>query len=74
MYLKLFSLKWTLPEEIIKKIKKQIIQTVISTKVYFLFDLGSEKTSEFDNSIYSFVGCCSFGTGHLDLLMNFKDK
>ena len=38
----------------------------IRTKIYFLFDLGSEKTIEFDNSRYSFVGCCSFGTGHFE--------
>ena len=30
------------------------------------FDLGQEKIFELDNSINSFVGCCSFGTGHSD--------
>ena len=50
----------------IKKSKKKIIQINIKTKIYFLFDLGSEKKIEFDNSRYSFVGCCSLGTGHLE--------
>ena len=52
-------------------LKKKINQNEIRTKVYFLFDFGSEKIIEFDNSIYSFVGCCSLGTGHFELLINF---
>ena len=31
---------------------------------FFVF--GHENTIDFDNSINSFVGCCSLGTGHLD--------
>jgi len=31
---------------------------------FFVF--GQEKILDFDNSMNSFVGCCSLGTGHLD--------
>ena len=34
---------------------------------FFVF--GHEKILDFDNSMYSFVGCCSLGTGHLDSFM-----
>ena len=36
----------------------------IRTSDFFVF--GQEKILDFDNSINSFVGCCSLGTGHLD--------
>ena len=42
----------------------------ISTKKYFLVDFGQAKIIEFDNSKNSFVGCCSFGTGHLELFID----
>tara|TARA_Y100001947_G_C10133481_1_gene216676 strand:+ start:41 stop:199 length:159 start_codon:yes stop_codon:yes gene_type:complete len=38
------------------------------------FDLGQENTIEFDNSKNSFVGCCSFGTGHFELFIIFRDN
>jgi len=31
---------------------------------FFVF--GQEKITDFDNSMNSFVGCCSLGTGHID--------
>ena len=45
---------------------KVIIQDLIKTIQKDFFDLGQEKNFELDNSINSFVGCCSFGTGHSD--------
>ena len=44
---------------------KVIIQDLIKTIQKDFFDLGQEKIFELDNSINSFVGCCSFGTGHM---------
>ena len=38
--------------------------TNIGISDFFVF--GQEKTMDFDNSMNSFVGCCSLGTGHLD--------
>ena len=35
---------------------------------FFVF--GQENIVDFDNSINSFVGCCSLGTGHLDSFIN----
>ena len=35
---------------------------------FFVF--GQENMIDFDNSINSFVGCCSLGTGHLDSFIN----
>ena len=35
---------------------------------FFVF--GQEKMIDLDNSINSFVGCCSLGTGHLDSFIN----
>ena len=35
---------------------------------FFVF--GQENMVDFDNSINSFVGCCSLGTGHLDWFIN----
>ena len=38
------------------------------TNDFFVF--GQEKIIDLDNSINSFVGCCSLGTGHLDSFIN----
>ena len=50
--------------------KKVPIQNLINTKISDFLDFGQEKTVDFDNSMNSFVGCCSLGTGHLDSFMN----
>ena len=59
-------LKYTLPEEIIRKRTKEPAQNFINIEIRDVFVLGQEKILEFDNSKNSFVGCCSLGTGHLD--------
>ena len=41
-------------------------QNFINTVISDFFVFGQEKMVDFDNSINSFVGCCSLGTGHLD--------
>ena len=66
MYFKRDVLKYTLPEEITRKIKKATTQNLINTRINDFFVFGQEKMIDLDNSINSFVGCCSFGTGHLD--------
>ena len=58
-------LKYILPEEIIKNKKKAPIQNLTNTEISELFVFGQEKNMDFDNSMNSFVGCCSLGTGHL---------
>ena len=63
-------MKYILPEEITRKIIKVPIQNLINTKISDFFDFGQEKIVDFDNSMNSFVGCCSLGTGHLDSFMN----
>ena len=50
-------------EIIIKKINPPI-QNLINTRISDFFVLGHEKILDFDNSMNSFVGCCSLGTGH----------
>ena len=59
-------MKYTLPEEITRKRIKEPTQNFINIEIRDLFVFGQEKTLDFDNSINSFVGCCSLGTGHLD--------
>ena len=49
---------------------KPPIQNLINTKISDFFVFGQEKIADFDNSMNSFVGCCSLGTGHLDSFMN----
>ena len=44
-------------------------QNFINTVISDFFVFGQEKIVDFDNSINSFVGCCSLGTGHLDWFM-----
>ena len=69
-YLKVDVLKYTLPEEITRKIKKATTQNLINTRINDFFVFGQEKILDFDNSMNSFVGCCSLGTGHFDSFMN----
>ena len=57
-------MKYTLPEEIIRNRTKVLIQNLINTVISDFFVFGQEKIIDFDNSINSFVGCCSLGTGH----------
>ena len=59
-------LKYILPEEITRKRIKANNQILINTSINDFFVFGQEKIFDFDNSINSFVGCCSLGTGHLD--------
>ena len=65
-YFKIDVLKYMLPEEIIRKIIKAAIQNLINTIISDFFVFGQEKIIDLDNSMNSFVGCCSLGTGHLD--------
>tara|TARA_B100000941_G_scaffold152906_1_gene108409 strand:+ start:435 stop:701 length:267 start_codon:yes stop_codon:yes gene_type:complete len=65
-YLKSDVLKYILPDEIIKNIIKANNQNLRSTRINDFFVFGQEKIIDFDNSMNSFVGCCSLGTGHLD--------
>ena len=64
-------LKYILPEEIMRNRTKAPIPNLINAKIKDFFVFGQEKTLEFDNSMNSFVGCCSLGTGHFDSFINF---
>ena len=55
-----------LPEEITRNKRKAINQNFINTRISDFFVFGNEKIMDFDNSMNSFVGCWSLGTGHLD--------
>ena len=70
IYFNIDDLKYMLPEEITRKITKVPIQNLINAKISDFFDFGQEKIFDFDNSMNSFVGCCSLGTGHLNSFMN----
>ena len=70
IYFKRDVWKYTLPEEIKRNKTKAPAQNLISTEISDFFVFGQEKITEFDNSMYSFVGCCSLGTGHLGSLIN----
>ena len=59
-------LKYTLPEEMRRNRAKAPTQNFINIRISDFFDFGQEKILDFDNSMNSFVGCCSLGTGHLD--------
>ena len=59
-------LKYILPEEITRNREKANTQNYINTRISDCFVFGQEKILDFDNSMNSFVGCCSLGTGHLD--------
>jgi len=45
-------------------------QNFINVRTRDFFVIGKEKILDFDNSINSFVGCCSLGTGHLESFIN----
>ena len=46
--------------------KKEPTQNLTNIRRSDFFVFGQENIIDFDNSINSFVGCCSLGTGHLD--------
>ena len=66
IYFKREVLKYTLPEDITINRMKAPIQKLINIRISDFFVFGQEKILDFDNSMNSFVGCCSLGTGHLD--------
>ena len=68
-YLKMDVLKYTLPEEIRRNRKNEPTQNLTNMRISDFFVFGQENMVDFDNSINSFVGCCSLGTGHLDSFM-----
>jgi len=70
IYFKREVLKYILPEEITRNITKVTNQNLINTRIRDIFVLGQEKVIDFDNSMNSFVGCCSLGTGHLVSFIN----
>ena len=63
-------LKYILPEEITRNNIKAPSQNLVNAIISDFFDFGHEKMMDFDNSMNSFVGCCSLGTGHLDSFIN----
>ncbi len=71
-YFKMDVLKYILPEEIMINRTNVPIQNLINTEINDFFDFGQEKIIDFDNSINSFVGCCSLGTGQLDSFMKLQ--
>jgi len=70
IYFKRDVLKYILPEEIIRNRRKAPNQNLINTRIRDFFVFGQEKIMDSDNSMYSFVGCCSLGTGHLESFIN----
>ena len=50
---------------------KAPIQNLINARVNVFFVFGQEKKIDFDNSMNSFVGCCSLGTGHLNSFIKY---
>ena len=72
MYLRRKVLKYILPDEITKNKIKVTNQHFINIFDNSCFDFAHENIFEFDNSINSFVGCCSFGTGHLNSLITIN--
>ena len=66
IYFRRDVLKYTLPEEITRNRIKATTQNFINIRISDFFVFGQEKILDFDNSMNSFVGCCSLGTGHLD--------
>ena len=71
IYLKGYVLKYTLPEEMTRNRTKAPSQNFIKIKINDFFVFGQEKILDFDNSMNSFVGCCSLGTGHLDSFIKY---
>ena len=41
-------------------------QNFVKMRIRDFFVFGQEKILDFVNSMNSFVGCCSLGTGHLE--------
>ena len=66
IYFRRDLLKYTLPEEITRNRTKPTTQNLINIRISDFFVFGQENILDFDNSMNSFVGCCSLGTGHLD--------
>jgi len=64
-------LKYTLPEEIKRNRTKATTQNFINIRISEVFVFGQEKILDYDNSMNSFVGCCSLGTGHLDSFIKY---
>ena len=50
-------LKYILPEEITRNNIKAPSQNLVNAIISDFFDFGQEKMIDFDNSIYSFIGC-----------------
>ena len=71
MYFKRDVLKYTLPEEMTRNRTKAPTQNFAKIKISDFFDFGQEKILDFDNSMNSFVGCCSLGTGHLNSFIGY---
>ena len=65
IYLKRDVLKYTLPEEMTRNRTKAPTQNFAKINISDFFVFGQEKILDFDNCMNSFVGYCSFGTGHL---------
>ena len=61
-------MKYILPDEIKRNRTKAPAQNLINTRSNDFFVFGQEKIMDFDNSMYSFVGCCSLGTGHFRIV------
>ena len=71
IYFRRDVLKYTLPEEIRRNRKKEPNQNLTNMRISDFFVFGQENMIDLDNSINSFVGCCSLGTGHLDSFMKW---
>jgi len=71
VYFKIEDLKYILPEEITRNKTKAPTQNLINIRISDFFVFGQEKILDFDNSMNSFVGCCSIGTGHLDSFIKY---
>ena len=56
-YFKREVLKYILPDEITRNSTKAPNQNLINTRISDFFVFGQEKKRDFDNSMYSFVGC-----------------
>ena len=63
-------LKYALPDEMTTNIIKVTTQNLSNINENDFFDFGQEKILDFDSSINSLVGCCSFGTGQVELFIN----
>ena len=65
-------LKKVLPEEISINKRKVAAQNLTNTMINDFLVFGHENILDLDNSINSLVGCCSFGTGHLDWFIEYS--